>query len=83
MPDGPADQAGLRGGSGEKVDFQGRKVTVGGDTIVSVDGKKLVAENDLSRLVASYDPGDEVTLEIIRDGKTMNVDVTLGSRPGS
>jgi S1-C subfamily serine protease len=80
---GPADQAGLRGGSGEKVEFQGRRVVVGGDTIVSVDGKKLVAENDLSRLVASYDPGDEVTLEIIRDGKTMDVDVTLGARPGS
>jgi len=81
---GPADQAGLRGGSEDsKVAFQGRKVIVGGDTIVAVDGQKLVAENDLSRLIASYDPGDQVTMQIIRDGKPMDVDVTLGARPGS
>jgi S1-C subfamily serine protease len=81
---GPADEAGLRGGSkDDKVEFQGRQVIVGGDTIVAVDGQKLVAENDLSRLIATYNPGDEVTLTIIRDGKEMDVDVTLGARPGS
>jgi S1-C subfamily serine protease len=82
VADGPADQAGLRGGSrDDKVEFQGRPVTVGGDTIVAVEGEELVAENDLSRLISAYDPGEEVTLEIIRDGKTMDVDVTLGTRP--
>ena len=81
---GPADEAGLRGGSkDDKVEFQGRQVIVGGDTIVAVDGQKLVAENDLSRLIATYNPGDKVTLTIIRDGKEMDVDVTLGARPGS
>ncbi|HEU4572132.1 MAG TPA: trypsin-like peptidase domain-containing protein, partial [Candidatus Limnocylindrales bacterium] len=81
---GPADEAGRRGGSkDDKVEFQGRQVIVGGDTIVAVDGQKLVAENDLSRLIATYNPGDEVTLTIIRDGKEMDVDVTLGARPGS
>jgi S1-C subfamily serine protease len=81
---GPADEAGLRGGSkDDKVEFQGHPVIVGGDTIVAVDGQKLVAENDLSRLIATYNPGDEVTLTIIRDGKEMDVDVTLGARPGS
>jgi len=83
VPGGPADEAGLRGGSGEKIEFQGRKVDVGGDTIVAVDGQKLVAENDLSRLVATYDPGDQVSLTIIRDGKEMDLDVTLGARPES
>jgi S1-C subfamily serine protease len=79
---GPADEAGLRGGSGEpKLEFQGRKIVVGGDTIVAVEGEKLVAENDLSRRISAYDPGDEVTLQIIRDGETMDVDVTLGTRP--
>jgi S1-C subfamily serine protease len=80
---GPADEAGLRGGSGEpKLEFQGRKIVVGGDTIVAVEGEKLVAENDLSRRISAYEPGDEVTLQIIRDGETMDVDVTLGTRPG-
>lgn len=81
---GPADEAGLRGKSGdESITFQGRKVSTGGDVIVAVDGQKLEAENDLSRLIALKNPGDTVTLEIIRDGEKMDVDVTLGTRPES
>jgi S1-C subfamily serine protease len=81
---GPADKAGLRGkAEGESITFQGRKVATGGDVIVAVDGQKLEAENDLSRLIALKNPGDTVTLEIIRDGEKMDVDVTLGTRPGS
>ena len=86
VPDGPADKAGLQGkseGSDSSIEFQGRKVATGGDVIVAVDGQKLVAENDLSRLIALKSPGDKVTLEIIRDGETMDVDVTLGARPES
>jgi S1-C subfamily serine protease len=83
VPGGPAEEAGLRGSDDEKIEFQGRKIAVGGDTIVAVDGQKLESENDLSRLVATYDPGAEVTLTIIRDGKEMDVDVKLGARPES
>ena len=82
VPGGPAEKAGLQGktdGSDSSVEFQGRKVATGGDVIVAVDGQELVAENDLSRLIAT----EEVTLKIIRDGETMNVDVTLGVRPDS
>ncbi len=85
VPGGPADEAGLQGSSGEnsKIEFQGRKVSVGGDTIVAVNGQKLESENDLSRLIATYTPGEDVKLTIIRDGKEMDVDVTLGARPES
>ncbi len=86
VPGGPAADAGLQGkadGSDSQIEFQGRKIAVGGDTIVAVDGEKLESENDLSRLIATYDPGDDVTLTIIRDGKQMDVDVTLGARPES
>jgi S1-C subfamily serine protease len=86
VPGGPADEAGLQGsgdGPDSKIEFQGRKIAVGGDTIVAVDGERLQAENDLSRLIATYNPGDKVTLTIIRDGKEMDVDVTLGARPGT
>jgi S1-C subfamily serine protease len=58
-------------------------VDVGGDTIVAVDGQKLVKENDLSRLISQHQPGDTVTLQIIRDGDTKDVDVTLEERPDS
>ena len=81
---GPADEAGLRGkaeGDDAKIEFQGRQVFTGGDVIVAVDGQELVAENDLSRLIATSEPGEDVTLTVIRDGEGMEVDVTLGARP--
>jgi S1-C subfamily serine protease len=78
---GPADQAGLKG-SDQKVRFQGQQVDAGGDVIVAVNGHKIVSENDLPQIIARYQPGDTVTLQIIRDGQTQNVDVKLGERPG-
>jgi S1-C subfamily serine protease len=86
IPDGPADQAGLQGadsGDDATIEFQGRPVRVGGDVITAVDGEELVNENDLSRIISEHQPGDKVTLQIIRDGDQMDVDVTLGERPAS
>ena len=82
-PDGPADDAGLKGCSGQPVRFQGSQVDVGGDVIVAVDGTELVAENDLSRLIAQSRPGDTIKLDILRDGEKMSVDVKLEARPDS
>jgi S1-C subfamily serine protease len=84
VPDGPADQAGLQGsdeGPDARIQFQGRPVRTGGDTVVAVDGTELVGENDLSRLIAQKRPGDTVTLTIIRDGEEQEVEVELGARP--
>ena len=77
----PADDAGLKGSSGEDT-FQLQRVKTGGDVVIAVDGKPVLQNNDLSELIASHKPGDTVTLDIIRDGHKESVDVTLGSRPG-
>jgi S1-C subfamily serine protease len=82
VPDGPGDQAGLRGGDG-KVRFQGFPVRTGGDVILSVDGRKVLRPEDLARYIASFRPGDEVTLDILRDNERQEVGVTLGKRPES
>ncbi len=82
IPGGPAAQAGLRG-SDQKVRFQGQQVDAGGDVIVSVDGHKIVRENDLPEIIARYNPGDTVTLQILRGGQTQNIDVKLGERPSA
>jgi S1-C subfamily serine protease len=79
---GPADGAGIEAGT-QQVEFQGLKATAGGDVIVAVDGHKIVGETDLPELIAQHEPGDTVTLDIIRDGHTQNVDVSLGERPQS
>jgi S1-C subfamily serine protease len=82
IPDGPADDAGLRG-SDQKIRFQGQEISAGGDVIVAVNDHKVVAETDLPLLISRFSPGDTVSLQIIRDGETQSVDVKLGERPDS
>jgi S1-C subfamily serine protease len=77
---GPADEAGLQAGD-DPVRFQGLEVDAGGDVIVAVNGDRIVTESDLPRLISLLDPGDDVTLEIIRDGERQDLDLTLGERP--
>jgi S1-C subfamily serine protease len=82
VPGSPADEAGLRAGS-QRIEFQGARYTVGGDVITAIDGEELVDGEDLPVLVSRYDPGDTVTLEVIRDGETEELDITFGTRPDS
>ena len=49
--------------------------------IVAVDGEAIADNADLPRIVSQLDPGDAVTLDVIRDGDTEQVEVTLGERP--
>jgi 2-alkenal reductase len=76
----PADKAGLHGSTDETT-FQLQHVKTGGDVILAVDGKPIVANSDLSQLVATHQPGDQVTLDILRDGHQQRVQVTLEARP--
>ncbi len=81
VPDSPADEAGLRGGDG-KIRFQGIPYRTGGDVVLSIDGHKVVEPDDLANLIADFEPGDQVTLEVMHeDGETEQVEVTLGTRP--
>ena len=77
----PADQAGLRG-SFKPLDFNGRQVLVGGDVIIALDGQDVETINDLGSLLGEYEPGDEITLTVLRDSEKVELDVTLGERPG-
>ncbi len=77
---GPADEAGLQGGS-EAVDVNGESLTVGGDVIVAVDGQDISSMEELRALLADAEPGDGVSLTVLRDGDETRVEVTLGERP--
>jgi S1-C subfamily serine protease len=77
---GPADEAGLVGG-GDPIRFQALSVPAGGDVITAIDGERIGAGSDLPRVISLHEPGDEVKLEILRDGDPMEVEVTLGERP--
>ena len=80
VPGGPADKAGLRGGDG-RLHFQAATYETGGDVILSIDGHKVVTPDGLARIISLHEPGDKVTLEILRDGKHEEIEVTLGKRP--
>ena len=51
------------------------------DLIVAVDGKQVVRNDELIQLVAARQPGTSATLQIVRDGRAMNVPVKLAERP--
>ena len=48
-----------------------------GDVIVGLDGKKVADAGQLQAEVSSKRPGTKVTLDVLRDGKNVNVPVTL------
>jgi serine protease Do len=52
-----------------------------GDTILKVGGKDISDSRDLSRKVAELKPGQSVPVTVVRDGKTMDVSVKIGTMP--
>jgi serine protease DegQ len=52
-----------------------------GDVLLSADGEPLRSVEDLFALLRERDPGDEVELELLRDGERETVSVTLTDRP--
>jgi serine protease Do len=65
QPDSPAMKAGL------KAD----------DLIVKVDGKEFKGLQDFIAVIRARKPGEVITLTLFRDGKEMDLKVTVGERP--
>jgi serine protease Do len=76
----PADAAGLRG-SDKPVEINGQRVMVGGDIITAVDGKTVTTFDDLKSYIQGANAGQQITLDILRDGKTQSVIATLSQHP--
>ena|SRR5215217_4805404 len=72
---GPAAQAGLRESSSPNG--------AGGDVIHKVDGREVRGPDDVASAIAGHEPGDEVEVEVERDGSRETVTVKLGERPAS
>ena len=81
IDNGPADKAGLRGSDGV-AELDGLSYDTGGDVITAIDGQPINSFDDLLVHVAlETRPGQRVTLTIVRDGKSIEVPLTLESRP--
>jgi S1-C subfamily serine protease len=77
VPNGPAAEAGIRGGS-RSVLAGLQELRIGGDVLITVDGTDVTSTSDLTLLLNRHRPGDTVTATIIRDGKKMELKVKLG-----
>lgn len=78
---GPADEAGLRGGT-RTIQVRGQTVCVGGDIIVAINGEYVVSMDELvSYLIVNTKPNDRVNLLIVREQETFAVSVVLRERP--
>jgi serine protease Do len=67
FPGSPADEAGLQEG----------------DIIVGIDGAQVTVDTDLSMLILPHEPGDTITLRVLRGNSAQEVEVTLGELPAS
>lgn len=67
IPDGPADKAGLKQR----------------DIITAINNTKIDQSHSLSSLLGTHQPGDKIKLTIVRDGKTLHINATLGALPSS
>lgn len=65
MPDGPAAKAGI----------------AVHDVITRVAGQAVGSSLELTRQVATHQPGESLQLQLIHDGKIRDIKVTLGTRP--
>jgi S1-C subfamily serine protease len=76
---GPADQAGLRGGQSESV-IPG--LLAGGDLIIAIDGYSVDRYDDLiSYLFKNIEVGQIVTITVLRENEELNLELTTGARP--
>jgi S1-C subfamily serine protease len=61
----PADKAGIQDG----------------DIITKVGDKTIDSEHPLDSVLSQFSPSQTIPVELLRDGKTVTVQVTLGTRP--
>ena len=50
------------------------------DVVVRVDGAQVASKGALAKVVSAKKPGDPVTFGLLRDGKKMELTITLGRR---
>lgn len=79
---GPADKAGILGGT-QPVTIQGLSgLNKGGDLIIAIDGHPVLSYDDMIRyLDLNKAPGDTVTLTVLRGDQQKDIQVVLGTRP--
>jgi S1-C subfamily serine protease len=82
-PGSPAEKAGLRGGTAQVLVGEASvPMLAGGDIIIAIEDATVWRFDDLINYLASYTRvGDRISLDLVRDGETITVELTLEERP--
>jgi S1-C subfamily serine protease len=80
-PDSPAEAAGLIG-SDRLVSIDDQEIRLGGDVIIQIGSQPTRDFEDLTAYLARHtEAGQTVSLTVLRDGREVSLDLTLGVRP--
>jgi len=75
----------LKGDKGESAVTSGSGAEKAGikdkDIILEINSEKITQDNKMAQIINKYNPGDKITLKVLRDGSEQNIEVTLGERP--
>ena len=83
IEDGPASKTELRGSNDNQME-NGRLVPVGGDVVTAINGSPINSFDDLLIYVAlQTSPGQQINLTVNRDGKMLEIPLTLEARPAN
>jgi serine protease Do len=74
---GPADLAGIRGGY-KVANINGSDIKLGGDIVVGIDETVVNTIQDIQSYLGTKKVGDNVQIQLIRDGQGITVPLTLG-----
>ncbi len=75
-----AELAGLHGPTNAVI-VGNYQIPVGGDLITAIDGKPVEEQDAVTRALSRKHAGENMTLTIYRNGRSMDVKVTLGEAP--
>ena len=78
--DTPAEKAELRPATGSET-VAGQQLPTGGDVIVEIDGVEVSTEAEVQSLINAKQPGDEISITVLRGGDRETTEVTLGTQP--
>ncbi|WP_034385838.1 S1C family serine protease [Deinococcus sp. YIM 77859] len=74
-PGSPAERAGLQP---LNYDASGKKIS--GDIVTAVNGQRVLNFSDFQYAVRRYQPGETITLTVLRGGQQLQVQLTLAPR---
>jgi S1-C subfamily serine protease len=73
-PKDSSEEAVIKGSPAEKAGLKE------GDIILEVNGQKITQNNPLASIIRQYKVGDKIKLKVLREGKTLEIEVILGER---